>query len=89
MGRYLSAGGDLVGVGLLVGGLVLLRSLECLFSLGLVGSPPLFSQLLEGGCLFSISLFFLLLSFGLGWHNFLSWHLHHKIIKYYNIVSIK
>ena len=85
----MSAGGDLFRVSFLVGGLVLLRPLKCLFSLGLVGSPSLFSQLLEGGCEFSISLFFLLLSFGLGWHNFFSWHLHHKIIKYYNIVSIK
>jgi hypothetical protein len=85
----LSAGGDLVRVGLLVGGLVLLRFLEGLLSLGLVGSPSLFSQLLEGRCELSISLFFLLQSLRLGWHNSLSWHLHHKIIKYYNIVSIK
>ena len=66
-----------------------LRSLECLLFFGLVGCPSLFSQLLEGGCELGVSLLFLLQSFGLGWRYFLSWHLHHKIIKYYNILSIK
>lgn len=82
----MSAGGDFLGVGFLVGGLVLLGSLECLLSLGLVGGSSLFSQLLEGGGEFGVSLLFLLESLGLGRRYFLSWHLHHKIIKYYNIL---
>lgn len=75
----MSASSDLVSVGLLVGGLVLLGSLERLLPAGLVGRSPLLPELLEGSCELAVPLFFLLESFGLGRHNLLSCH-HHKII---------
>lgn len=85
---YVSSGSDFSLSVLLVGGLVLLGFLEGRSSLGFVFFSPFSSQLFEGIRDLSISRFFLLLSFGLWGHYFLSSHFHHNMINYTNNVDL-
>jgi len=84
---YLSSCVDLSLVGKLISCLVLLSSLQSFLSSSFVSSSSALSQLLESRGNFSVSLFFLSQSFGLGGYYFCSCHLNHKIINYYKIIA--
>ena len=85
---YVSDGGIFGIDGILVVSLVFLGSLEGSSSLGFVFFSSFSSQLFEGVSNLCISRFFLLLSFGLWGHYFLSCHFHHNMINYTNNVDL-
>lgn len=85
---YIASSIDFGAFGLVVSGLVLLSLFEGALSFSFVLFSSLGSQVLESDGVLGISLFFLLLSFRLGRHNFLSCHFHHNMIIITNNVDL-